>query len=62
MFVCKLCEAEMCLTTYICGDCRKIRHLMNLYSKQTVLAVLDKCLVISKFKPTDDEPGDETHE
>ena len=51
MFLCKLCEAEMCLTTY-----------MNLYSKQTVLAVLDKCLVISKFKPTDDEPGDETHE
>ncbi len=55
MWSCKLCEQEMVLTTYICNDCRKIRHLMNLYSKETVLHVLDKCLVIEKFKQTDDE-------
>ena len=50
-----MCEDATVITTYICDDCRKIRHLMNLYSKETVLKVLDKCLVIEKFKPTDDE-------
>lgn len=49
-FLCKLCETEYCFTTYICEDCRTIRHLMNLYSKDIVLGVLDKCLVIDKFK------------
>lgn len=55
MWKCKMCEDATVITTYICDDCRKIRHLMNLYSKETVLKVLDKCLVIEKFKPTDDE-------
>ncbi len=55
MWSCKLCEEATVLTTYICDDCRKIRHLMNLYSKETVLKVLDKCLVIEKFKLSEDE-------
>ena len=60
MWACKMCEETKCLTTYICDDCRTIRHLMNLYSKKVVLGVLDKCLVIDKFKDTP-RVGDESY-
>lgn len=69
MFLCKLCEQEYVFTTYICEDCRGIRHLMNIYNKEVVLEVLDKCLVIDKFKkkenlgdaPTKGEKEDEAY-
>ncbi len=59
-----MCEMEYCFLTSICSDCRRIRHLMNIYSKKSVLNTLEKCLVIEKFKDKDnedDEPGDETY-
>ena len=65
MLSCVMCEMEYCFLTSICSDCRRIRHLMNIYSKKSVLNTLEKCLVIEKFKDKDDEnaeePGDETY-
>ena len=52
MWKCKLCEDTVCYTTYICDDCRVIRHLINIYSKESVLKVLKRCLVIEKFERT----------
>ena len=46
MFVCTLCEKETCYVSKFCGDCRKIKHLLNLYGKD-VYTTLDKVLVRS---------------
>jgi len=66
MLSCVMCEMEYCFLTSICSDCRRIRHLMNIYSKKSVLNTLEKCLVIEKFKDKEEdaekeEPGDETY-
>ena len=45
VFVCKMCESSSVYITYICEECRRIRHMMNLYSKERVLEVLDTVLV-----------------
>ena len=45
VFVCKMCESSSVYITYICEECRRIRHMMNLYSKEKVLEVLDTVLV-----------------
>ncbi len=45
VFVCKMCESTSVYITYICEECRRIRHMMNLYSKEKVLEVLDTVLV-----------------
>lgn len=41
---CKLCGA-WCYTTYICVDCNKVKDIINLYSREVVLSVLEKVLI-----------------
>ena len=45
VFQCYLCEKESCYTTWFCEDCRKIKNIMNVYGKDSVLDILNKtCL------------------
>ena len=48
-FTCKLCN-EWSLTRYICEDCNKIKDMINLYSRDTVIDVLDAVLVRDTVK------------
>tara|TARA_R110002153_G_scaffold193128_4_gene346492 strand:+ start:283 stop:525 length:243 start_codon:yes stop_codon:yes gene_type:complete len=61
MFSCALCEIEWVFGQNVCAQCRQIRHLMNIYSKESVLKCLNKCLVIERFKEDKDKesPADE---
>ena len=45
MFSCALCEDEWCYTSRLCEKCRRIKHIMNIYSKDKVLEVVEKVLV-----------------
>lgn len=45
MWTCPVCESEYVITQNLCDDCKKIKHCMNLYSKEEVLDVLEKVLV-----------------
>ena len=49
MFNCKLCN-EWLYTKYICDDCKKIRDMINLYSRSTVVDVLENVLVRDTIK------------
>ena len=53
-FYCKLCELDLVFTTYICVNCRKIKHYQNIYGKDVVLKVLETNLCNSKFVKTSD--------
>ena len=54
MFQCPICE-EIIFTTKLCKDCETIRQLTKLYSKDKVLEVLRKVLVVQKFVPKESE-------
>ena len=41
---CKLC-GEWSLTKYICEDCNRIKDIVNLYSRDVVIGVLEKVLI-----------------
>lgn len=42
MWICPICEEY---TFYsCCNDCRKIRHYMNIYSKNRIIEILDSIL------------------
>ena len=45
MLSCALCESEFVFFSSVCDDCRRIKHIMNIYSKEEVLNVLEKILV-----------------
>tara|TARA_R110000772_G_C13077953_1_gene417140 strand:+ start:296 stop:517 length:222 start_codon:yes stop_codon:yes gene_type:complete len=45
VFNCVLCEKKTVYTTYICENCRRIKHLMNLYSTERIVEILDKVLL-----------------
>lgn len=60
MFSCALCETEWVFGQNVCVQCRQIRHLMNIYSKESVLKCLNKCLVIERFKENKEEDIDQT--
>jgi len=49
MFDCKLCS-EACYTSYICVSCNRIKDMVNLYSRNVVISVLDECLVRNEIK------------
>ena len=49
MFLCHLCEKETVYFTNLCTKCRKIKHLINLYSDE-VYMVLDEVLVRDRLK------------
>ena len=46
---CKLCN-QWSLTRYICEDCNKIKDMINLYSRDTIIDVLDAVLVRDTIK------------
>ena len=48
MLRCYLCEKESVLTTYFCDDCRKIKNIMNVYSKRDVLSILEQVCLRNK--------------
>ena len=60
---CPLCRNEWIILSKLCIECDRIRYLMNLYSRQKVLDILDKTLVVQKFKEEEKEKevGDETY-
>ncbi len=43
-YICETAEAEGWFGKW-CKDCRKIKHLINLYGLQKVMGVLDRVLV-----------------
>ena len=54
MFQCPICE-EIIITTKLCKDCERIRQLTKIYSRDKVIEVLDKVLVVQQFVPTKSE-------
>lgn len=61
---CPLCRNEWIILSKLCSECDRIRYLMNLYSRDKVLDILDKTLVVQKFKEeekVEKEVGDETY-
>jgi len=54
MFQCPICE-EIIITTKLCKDCERIRQLSKIYSRDKVIEVLDKVLVVQQFAPTKSE-------
>ena len=52
VFKCYLCETENIFLTYYCVNCRRIKHLINLYGSR-VYDVLEKVLVISEPEEND---------
>jgi len=52
VFKCYLCEKENIFMTYYCVNCRRIKHLINLYGNR-VYDVLEKVLVISETEESD---------
>lgn len=50
IFTCPICE-EVILTTKLCKDCEIIRQLTKIYSKERVIEVLEKVLIVKQFKP-----------
>lgn len=44
MWSCRLCEKNTVWTSHLCEDCRKIKHLLNLYGDK-VYTTLETCLV-----------------
>ena len=45
IFQCRLCEEETVITVHLCEKCRKIKHMMNIYTREIVYDVLDKVLI-----------------
>ena len=52
MFTCPICE-EMIITTKLCQDCEVIRQLTKIYSKERIIEVLEKVLVVRQFRQSD---------
>ena len=50
MFQCPICE-EIIITTKLCKDCERIRQLTKIYSRDKVIEVLNKVLVVKQFVP-----------
>lgn len=47
---CPLCRSEWIIVSKLCSECDRIRYLMSLYSRDKVIEILDKTLVVQKFK------------
>ena len=63
MFTCPICDTWL-VSHRLCGDCDKIRQLCKIYTKERLLEVLDKTLVIQQMrKPVvKKDVGDESHD
>ncbi len=62
MFSCPLCRTEWCITSKLCDKCNKVKHLMDIYSRDKVVEILEKVLVVEQFKDKEiEEEKKETH-
>ena len=52
MLSCPLCRTEWCITSKLCDKCNKVKHLMDIYSRDKVVEILEKVLVVEQFKET----------
>jgi len=52
---CPLCRNEWIIVSKLCSECDRIRYLMSLYSRDKVIEILDKTLVVQKFKEEEEE-------
>ena len=59
MLSCPLCRNEWCITSKLCNECNKVKHLMDIYSREKVIEILEKILVVEKFKETKEENNKE---
>ena len=50
MLSCPLCRTEWCITSKLCDKCNKVKHLMDIYSRDKVIEILEHVLVVEKFK------------
>jgi len=50
MLSCPLCRTEWCITSKLCDKCNKVKHLMDIYSRDKVVEILEKVLVVEQFK------------
>mgnify|MGYP003665191857 CR=1 FL=1 len=74
MFACPLCREEWCFVSKLCPDCDKVRHLYAMYDKRIIMDILEKTLIVQRFKDNKDyyysvdgkwkkkEVGDESYE
>ena len=58
---CPLCREEWILLSKLCPECDRIRFLMSIYSRDKILDILDKTLIVQKFKE-DESPTDESYQ
>ncbi len=62
MFSCPICD-DWVIRHKLCADCDRIRQLCKIYTKQKLLEVLDKTMVIQQMKAkVEVEVGDESHD
>ena len=58
-FTCPMCRKKWIITTKLCEECDKIRHMMEIYSPKKIIQILQKLLVVEQFKCENDS-GDDT--
>lgn len=58
---CPLCRQEWILLSKLCPECDRIRFLMSVYSREKILEILDKTLIVQRFKE-DESPTDESYQ
>ena len=46
---CPLCNESIVIISTLCGDCKAIRQMMNLYSKQSVISICEEVLLRKKL-------------
>jgi len=52
MLYCPLCNESVVIISSLCNDCKAIRQMMNLYSKQSVISICEEVLLRKKL-PTE---------
>ena len=57
-FSCPLCREEWLIVNKLCPRCDKVRHIMQCYSRETVIGALEKIFLIKQFLDKDDEEND----
>ena len=49
MLYCPLCNESIIIVSSLCSDCKSIRQMMNLYSKQAVISICEDVLLRKKL-------------
>lgn len=54
-FTCPLCRTEWIVYKHLCYNCDRIRHLMEIYSRDKCIEILEENLVVKTHKPEKEE-------